>query len=175
MWCLELQYLTFETLVLSPFVLTLQCLGTYLSICDFYLCATLANKFEHAFLLSSACWWKCSCPFLFRMCPGGITTLQGCEQAIGQLFLPAATVLDRNSYFIIYLKPSLLPGPHIILTLVAIFWLLLTFLHTLNSSFLNSWCQRSPCSLCCVRWVSEGGTWYFTVSAMHPVPEKWYV
>lgn len=68
-----------ETLVLSSFVLTLQCLGVYLPICIFYLCAPLVDTFEPTFLLSSACWLKCSCPFLLRICPGGTTTLQGCE------------------------------------------------------------------------------------------------
>lgn len=71
------------------------------------------------------------------MCPGGITTLQGCEQAVGQLLLPAATVLDRNSYSVIYPKPLLLPGPRIMLTLVAMFnfslhfciyWILLSWI-----------------------------------------------
>lgn len=54
-------------------------------------------------------------------------------------------------------------------------WIFLVFFHTLISSFLNSWCQRSPCSLCYVRWVSEGGNENFTVAAVHTIPEKLYI
>lgn len=105
---------------------------------------------------------------------GGMTTLQGCEQAVGQLLLPAATVLDRNSDFIIYLQPSLLPGPHIMLTLVAMFdFSLYFYIHQI----LLSWIPDVEYVLvpCVVLDECQKVATGISLTAMHPVPEKWYV